>query len=91
MPLKSLCDWKHSETKISNKMYMPKSKKCITYKMTLKLSDNRFTCEMVQIKLITKETPLLSHQHFHITISMPPREFTSTKVNHLDNNLNMLQ
>jgi hypothetical protein len=79
MPLKSLCDWKCSDTKISNKMYMPESKICITYKMTLELSNNRFTCGMVQIKLITKETPLLSHQHFHIAFSMPPREVTSTK------------
>jgi hypothetical protein len=45
----------------------------------LELSNNRFTCGMVQIKLITKETPLLSHQHFHIAFSMPPREVTSTK------------
>lgn len=58
---------------------MPESKICVTYKMTLELSDNRFTCGLVQIKLIAKETQLLSRQHFHITFSMPPREVTSTK------------
>jgi hypothetical protein len=44
----------------------------------IELLDNWFTCGMVQIKLITKETQLLSRQHY-ITFSIPPREVTSTK------------
>jgi hypothetical protein len=72
-------------------MYMPESKICITYKMTLEFSDNHFTCGMVQIKLITKETPLVSHQHFHFTFSMPHEKLPLQKVSHLKNNLTMLQ
>jgi len=46
---------------------------------------------MVQIKLITKELYYLAINTFILRFQCPHENLTLQKVNHLENNLNMLQ